>query len=346
MDVDRLVDEIQAVETRRQEDADQLREEVGDLSFSDAAEDAFIHPVDRASPADMTAAGVDGGLARTTFHGIDVILRRAVAAIFHYSDGDLETAEYVPEKSPAPDVDHITRNASRPEVNRLASLLRLDAETGAAQEAVDAADLLLLDGSLLPQMQDRPDEDADLFDRYDDLLDQYRDLYDAAEENDTRLVGVVEDSRSSRMCTVLRDGGASQELVADGRDTVLLSYLLDAGERTLVTRYSDAAPPALQDLGVGEHIHVFYLRPVAKDRPVRIEFYAPENPVQRADEIASRLLGLCGAGSSYGIPPVLIEADQRAKLDSNEVDLLAKRIAARLAHLPAADSRRRDRRPF
>lgn len=346
MDVDQVVQEIRAVEEQRQADAAELCEQVGDVSLDGALEDSILHAVTGDLPEEFTAAGVDGGLARKALHGLDLILHRAVAAQFHYRDGELDDAAYLPERTPSPDVECVTRNADRQEVDRRATLLRLDAEVSAAQEAVPGSDLVMLDGSLLPRPGDRPDGEGPLAERYEDVRDGYRELYRRAEEHGTSVAGIVEDSRSSRLCTVLEEHGVPPELVADGRDTVILTYLLDPGERTLVTPYSDDGHPVVTDMDLEDHFYVFYLRSVEKDRPVRVEFYAPDSPVQRAEELAARLLALCGEGSSYGIPPVLIEADQRAKLGGNEVDLLTKRVAAKLAHLPGVGDLRRERRPF
>ncbi|MDY6768589.1 MAG: DNA double-strand break repair nuclease NurA [Candidatus Nanohaloarchaea archaeon] len=342
MDVDRIVESIQAEEERKKEEAEQLRETVAEARFDGGVETAFSHTVEGERPDDFTVAAVDGGLAREELHGLDLVLRRGVASVFRYRDGTLEEAEYIPGKNPSPEMEYVTRRADRTQVDRLAALLRLQSEIEAALDAVGEADLLLLDGSVLPQQRDRPDEDSAMFDRYEELVEQYTALYDRAAEHGTTVAGVVEDARSSRMCRLLEEHGFSGDVLEHGRDTVLLTYLLDPGERTMVTQYRG---PAVGDIG-DDGFYLFYLRTVEKDRPVRVEFHSHGNPVEEADAIASRLLSLCGEGSSYGIPPVLIEADQRAKLGGNEVDLLTKRIKAKLAHLPGIENLRRDRRPF
>ncbi|MFB6294269.1 MAG: hypothetical protein ABEI97_00770, partial [Candidatus Nanohaloarchaea archaeon] len=84
---------------------------------------------------------------------------------------------------PAPTVETVAGGMDRDSVNRLATLQRLQDEITAATQAVADADMLLLDGSLVPQPQDRPDNDSPLFEQYETVIDQYRALYEAAAEN-------------------------------------------------------------------------------------------------------------------------------------------------------------------
>lgn len=346
MDIDRIVDDIEESEERRREAAEELRDEAAGKDFTGMEEGSFIQEVDAELPAEFTATGVDGGLVRKELHGVDLIMRRAVAAVFSYEDRKATGADYRPERSPPVDVEHVTSGLDRQQVHRLASLLRLHSEVTAASEAVEETDLLLMDGSLLPQMRDRPDTESELYDRYENLLEKYRELYSSAEENGTLVAGVVEDSRGSRMCNVLRESSLGGNVEEGERDTVLLSHILEHGERTMAVPYSESNAPVLQDVGLGDSFRVMYLKTVEKDRPVRVEFYSPGDTAPRAEEVASRVAALCGDGSSYGIPPVLVEADQRAALDGDAADLLTGRIRARLAHLPGTEELRRERRPF
>ncbi|MDY6773633.1 MAG: DNA double-strand break repair nuclease NurA [Candidatus Nanohaloarchaea archaeon] len=343
MDIDSVVEEIRQREEKWMEEAENLREE---LKEGEADTGPFIREIEEAGIEDIDVAAVDGGLARKEFHGADIYLRRAVAAVFGYTGGALDSSEYLPGKNPSPETEYVTGNMDRKEADRLASLLRLEAEISVAEEAAGSADLLLLDGSLVPQPGDRPAVDSDLFERYEELVARYRELYSGAEERGVELAGVVEDARSSRMCEALEDRGYESERLENGRDSALLQHLLDPGQRTASVPYTESSTPVLDDLGVDQSLHVFYLRTVEKDRPVRVEFLSQEEPEKEADRIAGKILALCGSGSSYGIPPVLIEADQRASLSTEEVELLTKRVEAKLAHLTGGEGLRRDRRPF
>ncbi|MFB6294268.1 MAG: hypothetical protein ABEI97_00765, partial [Candidatus Nanohaloarchaea archaeon] len=139
--------------------------------------------------------------------------------------------------------------------------------------------------------------------------------------------------------------GVDPSAVADIRDTVLLSYLLDHGERTVTVRYSDRETPVMDDIDItADDIGVFYLAAAKNDRPIRIELYRHAD--HDVDAVAGELLGVTGADHSYAVPPVLVEADQRAALSQSDVELVTKRITAKLAHLPGVSELRRDRRPF
>ncbi|MDY6761435.1 MAG: DNA double-strand break repair nuclease NurA [Candidatus Nanohaloarchaea archaeon] len=341
MDVDDVVAAIREQEEARQGAAADIRDQL------EEADDpvGFIHGVDPVAPDAVTVAAVDGGLAHESFHGLDIVMTRSVAPVFTYQDGSLDDAVYHPSTSPSPTVETVTENMQRQAVDRLATLQRLQEEIAAAAEVVTDADILLLDGSLVPQPRDRPDDDSPLFDTYQDVIGQYQDLYQAAAANGTVLAGVVEDSRSSHLTGALENHGVDPSPAAEMRDTVLLSHLLEPGERTVAVRYSDRATPVFEDIALDpDDIGVFYLAAARNDRPVRIELY--QHADHDVDQVAGELLGLSGADDSYAVPPVLVEADQRAKLDRQDVELVTKRVQAKLAHLPGVAELRRDRRPF
>ncbi|MDY6770111.1 MAG: hypothetical protein SVU88_04005 [Candidatus Nanohaloarchaea archaeon] len=106
MDVDAVVDEIREREEERAGQAERLREELA------AADRAYLRPVEDAVPGEMAVGGVDGGLAQESLHGMDVVLTRAVAAVFDYADGELSAADYHPSKNPSPDVPHRQHRAA------------------------------------------------------------------------------------------------------------------------------------------------------------------------------------------------------------------------------------------
>lgn len=350
MDIDAVVERIREREERRKEAVERIRGELPGTLFTDGdlVEDDFLHGVEAAELGGTTVAGVDGGLVRRELHGLDLVMTRAVAAVFEYRGGSLEGSDYLPSKTPSPDVETITGSLDRREVDRAATLLRLRAETDAAGAAMEDADTVLMDGSILPQHPDRPPRGGPLEEDYEAVVENYRDLYTTAMREGTLLAGVVEDTRSTAMCEVLRDNGFDSEPMGGGRDTTVLQHLLEKGERTLTMRYGDPeAHPILSDLdGFEDAFHSFYLKAAKNDRPVRVDVFAPDEPVATVEAVASQVFALSGVGDTYGIPPLLIEADQRAKIEGHEVEMLTNRLQAKLAHLPGVQDLRRDRRPF
>ncbi|MCJ7478938.1 MAG: DNA double-strand break repair nuclease NurA, partial [Candidatus Nanohaloarchaeota archaeon QJJ-7] len=228
MDIDSVVEEIKEREEERMEEAERLREELSNSSFP-GRETGFIQEVSREPGEDLNVGGVDGGISQKEFHGVDVYIRRAVAAVFQYSEGSLESSSYIPGKNPSLETDYFPDNMDRRTAERLASLLRLEAEISVAETAAEETDLLLLDGSLVPQPGDRPSVDSELFERYEELIERYRELYSSGKE-DARPVGVVEDARSSRICDVLEEAGLESAVLRNGRDSAFLNFLLEPGE--------------------------------------------------------------------------------------------------------------------
>lgn len=348
--LDELIADIQEREKTRMKAAETVREEAADtvLEQGGALEDQLLTQVSADTMEDTTVAGVDGGLMKKEFHGIDMMMVRAVAAIFDYENGVLAQHRYRPETNPSPEIVYSTESRDRGEADRLASLHRLAAETGLAANVAGDTDVLLLDGALAPQYADRPAKDSRLRERYDDLIDTYTTLYENAAEQNVLLAGIVEDTRSAKLCELLQENGFTASALDSCRDSHLLHYLLETGERTAVVPYSSSTQhTVLKDLGDhGDNLYSFYLKTVEHDRPIRIDFYAATRPVKTADRIASQVYAISGAHDSYGVPAVIIEADKRAKLKKHEVDLALNRIQSRLGHLSGLSELRRDRRPF
>lgn len=352
-ELDGLIEEIRSRETEKVEEAKRIRKEATCTVFSDggAKEDEFLQDVTPDPLDDLTVGGVDGGLVQKAFHGVDLIMVRAVAALLSYEDGGLADHTYLPSKRPRPQMEYRTDSIDRSTADRLASLCRLQREVDVAQNALEHEDhdmdALFLDGALLPQYADKPGNGSELREQYDALIDAYKSLYDTADEQGVMLAGIVEDTRSSNLCSLLQENGFSSTVLETCRDSHLLSYLLNTGERTLLMAYSDSdRHPVLSDLrGYGHSIYSFYLKTVKNDRPLRIDIYAPRKPRQVAETVAAYTYALSGAGNSYGVPTVIIEADKRAKLDKQEVERI-KRIQDQLPHLSGMDDLRRDSRPF
>lgn len=351
-ELDDLIEDIREQEEQKVGAAQSVRERCADTVFDDdgAVESTLVHDVTPASLESLSVAGVDGGLTKEELHGIDLIFVRAVAPRFSYQDGSLEDCEYHPSKNPSPRMEYTTQVVERNEFRRLSSLHRLKEEIQRAVEVAenDTIDLLLLDGSILPQYPDKPSKDSAFVDLYDEVMDLYVELYETTVENDIHLAGVVEDTRSASLCGMLQDNGLSHPVLDSCRDSHFLNYLLDPGERTLLMHYShNEHHPILSDLsGHGDHIYSFYLKSVDQDRPVRIDLYAPGTPSDTVETVASTIYAMSDAHHTYGLPSVLIEADKRAKLDGPATDSRVQRLQSRLNHLSGVEELRRNRRPF
>ncbi|MDY6778213.1 MAG: DNA double-strand break repair nuclease NurA [Candidatus Nanohaloarchaea archaeon] len=328
-DIDDVVASIRQLEEKRRDVADELSG-LGDqaLEAPPLVEQQLVHTVDAAQLDGRTIAGVDGGLVKRGFHGVDVVLSRAVAALFTYRGETVTSSNYIPERTPRPDIIHLDSPLDRHEFDVSSSLLRLQKEVQAAIDAVEQEpDAVLLDGSIVPQYMDRPAEGTKPREFYDELIQSYRELFQTALDYGVTLAGVIEDSRGTGLCDVL----ASQTFMAE--------------EMEYTEEYEKH--PTLRDIGdVSDRVHNFYLRTAENDRPVRVDFLAGEDTVASADRAASLILPLCSYSSTYGIPSVIVEADRCAKFSEKDVEMFESRLRSVMDAFPGLGDLRRDSRPF
>ena len=56
--------------------------------------------VSRLTPERLRVAGIDGGMAQFSLKGLDIVLLKSLAAVFHYARGKLQDAFYFPSEFP------------------------------------------------------------------------------------------------------------------------------------------------------------------------------------------------------------------------------------------------------
>ncbi len=296
-------------------------EDVDSIETDATVKESFLsREVEKVEPG--TVAGVDGGLLKKRYSAGDVIVTRAVAAVFSFREGGLEDTGYLPAPSPEPEF-HVPPVGDAESLDRRADAERIDAEVSVALKAVETADTVFMDGSLVPGYA-VPGDVAELYTR----------LFEEVEEG--CLVGVVEDSYGLKLASVLESRLGLD--IGKVRDTVIADHLLEERERTFVRRYS-SSPVEHPVLGKLEDRHVnllntFYVKLSSKDIPLRIDYYGGE---EHADRIAGLLLAL-KSSETYTVPSPVLEADKRAKISEEYLKRLERRFdPARV---------RRDRRAF
>ena len=311
--------------------------------------------------SDLIVAGVDGGLLEQQLHGLDLILVRAIAAIFHYRDATLDAAEYIPNEVPPPKLIDVSESLDSWEFQLLAGMERQLAEIELAAGAAEVSDakIVILDGSIVPQYVERFPHNPLLLERYQKLIKAYTKLYKTCVESGAFLVGAVKDSRGGRFVDILKRGilpvyndlGFEQgdlAILDRSRDTVLLDHLLGVGERTPAFTYAEKpASYVLSDLGAwAAKVHVFYIKTVPFDRPLRVEFLDNlEKPAETANSVASLVYALSSHHDAFGLPSVIIEADVCARLAEEDLCIVRDSISDRLGPSSLLDLRR-NRRPF
>lgn len=330
-------------------------------------ESNLVYDVEDRVLDDIVIAGIDGGVLNKSLHGLDLILVRALAAIFSYDNGDLSDVDYHPSEMPNPDLINVHEPLDSREIDILVGLKRQISEIKRARESVEEkdVDVVMLDGSVVPQYVNnvRSDMTRGL---YKKLIYSYRDLYQICEEEEILLLGAIKDSRSSRLSNlfqkkifpkVIDDLDLSSEelnsidensdILLISRDTDFLDYLLDAKQRSFTFRYSESSSRLLKDLGGWkDNIYSFYVKPVPYDCPVRVEFVSnPDDVLDKAERSSSLVSTLSANHDACALPSVLIEADARAALAEEEISILRDSIMDKLEPSTLVELRR-ERRPF
>ncbi len=324
--------------------AEELRAHPPEL-FPDALEKNLIHKVE-GTTLDCKIGAVDGGLLAQEFHGFDLVMARAVGVVFEYEKNKMRGHSYFPHAIPEPDIDALGALEGH-EFAWHKGLFRLQKEISLARDMIEKfkPDYLLLDGSVVPQVSDKPGEDSEIRPMYDALISMYEKLYSSAEAHHCQLAGVIKDSRGKRFMEIISKTTAGST-PRNTTDTNFLSFLLQEGERTFSFQYSGAAleHQVLKDLKEwGVKVHAFYMKPVSEDRPLRVEFL---NIKKGVDEIASTLFELSRINKRYAYPAILIEADMRAALNHIEIERAYRDLFIRTGARSSALKLRRDMRPF
>jgi hypothetical protein len=323
-------------------------------------EEKIILPAEKMQLDNIRIAGVDGGLVKKTFHGIDLMLLRAVGVIFAYDNNKLSKVDYYPNSIPTPEPKTIIDPFSDLEFEINSSIERQITEITVARETIEKfePDILFLHGSVIPHYTFVPDKGSLLYVNYKRMIEAYTKLFETVKQKKTILAGAIEDSRGTRFCEIINTKVISQiktELPAElklmlnrTKDSNLLTYALKYAERTFVFPYSFAVEQhsILKEFpSFSNQIFTFYVKTAEFDRPIRVDFLADKGTVDTANKLSSALLSLSGH-SSYGIPSVLIEADQRAKLSEEDLEMFYWDIINKAGNLPGLFEQRRNQRPF
>ncbi|MDD5162779.1 MAG: DNA double-strand break repair nuclease NurA [Candidatus ainarchaeum sp.] len=355
------VSSIQSLDRKRSSFAKKvfpfLERDLSGFVSDELLEQKLVFPVKKSS-LDCSVAGIDSGFVSKEFLALDLTLVRGMGSVFDYKNNKVEKAHYFPNFFSFPTPYLSNRALEIDEFACSKSIRRLLVEIGLAKEIVEKCrpEFCFLDGSIVPQYPDKPRSDSTIKDFYHEMIFAFQDLYRAAEKNNCILLGCVEDSRGSRFRSILQKEilekeGISSSEIDDCYDAILLDYLLKQGERSMAFRYSNeiAKHPVLMDFEkkFAEQVHAFYLKPVALDRPMRIEFlHSSQNSFSEfTDKIAGIVFALSCLHREYAFPSILIEADLHARLKSEEIETVYQKILDKLGR--SVNIRmRRSNRPF
>ena len=324
---------------------------------AEVLEEKIVFPVQKAR-LDGKIVGVDSGFVDKRLSSADIVLVRAVGVCFEFENSKLSKSHYFPGIYNFP-IPHLSKGSlDLDEANCSRSLIRLREELSAAKKCIEefSPNYCFLDGSLVPQYADKPRTDSRVNEMYQSIVQEFESLYQTAVENNCSLVGCVEDSRGSRFCSLLQEeilpktALANSTTVENMFDSSLLAYFLDLGERTMSFRYTKnvSQHAILKDFDKkwSQNIFSMYLKSAQLDAPLRVEFLNPNGPVsKKASEVAGVVFALSSLHREYAYPSVLVEADLRSRLTSQEIEIVFGKIFDKLSrHVKI--KMRRDKRPF
>ena len=360
--LDEIIDKISYLESRRIKMGKFLREI--NESFTrgpneEILDEKIINKVSDSTFKSFNILGVDGGIIKHSYHGLDLMLMRSVGVNFEYSDGKLKNVKYYPTSNPVPNPKIIIDSFSDIELNSCYNFERQIMEVQSAIESMKKfkPNITFLDGSIIPHYIPRPDNPI-LKEYYNNLIDTYKSLFELSAKEGIILAGVIEDSRGVKFCDILMrlvlsqvDSELSKELklvLEKTKDSNLLYYALKRGERTCVFNYSKnpSVHPILKEFEeMNRSFYSFYIKTVDFDRPLRVDFLGLGNDLDLVEKLSCILMQTSGH-SSYGLPSVLIEADQRAKLSEKDLDMFYSDLINRIGNVSTLFKMRREMRPF
>jgi len=360
--LDEIINKIGYLESRRIKIGNFLREINNSFKIGpndEILEEKIINPVVEQTLNNIRVLGVDGGIVKHSYHGLDLMLMRSVGSVFEYEDGKLKNVDYHPNSNPLPDPRIIFDSFSDIELNSCYNFERQIMEINSTIEAIEKfkPDFVLLDGSVIPHYVPRPDNPI-LVEYYQNLIKTYTSLFEVAKQMKTILAGIIEDSRGVKFCDILSRTVLSQEnsdiskelkLVLEKiKDSNLLYYALEKGERTCVFNYSKnpKVHPILKEFeNMNNCFYSFYIKTVDFDRPLRVDFLCTDDVKETVNELSSMLMQTSGH-SGYGFPSILIEADQRARLTERDLEMFYSDLVNKIGNVSTLFKMRREKRPF
>ncbi|MEM5801187.1 MAG: DNA double-strand break repair nuclease NurA [Candidatus Aenigmatarchaeota archaeon] len=309
------------------------------------------------SMKDINVVGVDGGIVKASLHGLDLLAYRAVGVNFIYKNGSLIKIDYHPSSIPEPDRATIIEALSEIDLAYCFNFIRQTKEIEIAIESLEKfkPDMILLDGSVIPHYITKPDNEF-AKEYYKRLIEKYKEFFESIK--DTVVAGVIEDSRGNKFCDILirrvfsflQDvlPKESVDIISKSRDSNVLHYILKKSERTCVFNYTSDPEhhPIIKEFNkMADKFMSFYLRTAEFDRPIRVDFIANDEPTKLADKISEFLISTSGH-AGYGLPAVLIEADQRAKLTQEDLENFYHDLINKAGNISIIFKLRRENRPF
>ena len=343
----------------------ELFRDLAPLLRNGICDDFLSIPVTPTELNGLHVAAVDGGLVFSRLQYLDILLTRAVAVIFRYTQSGEIVDEQLMSHESTPEITVKTEALSRGEFDTLTSIRRAITEIDLARKVVEqkSVNMIILDGSILPHKADRPIMDSPIDKEYQAMLKGYQQFYEACESSGVLAVGCVKDSKitqlrdtfSRALPTLLNQwrqeldpllNMSYRNILLGMFDSELFYRILESKERSCCFFIEEICDNPKGGLSSNHAIYGFYLKTVSHDFPLRIEFLANQNNSKlRANQIASVIYPQSSHHDEYGLPSILIEADARARLHYSDLDIIIENILTRIG-IPDPWRLRRERSVF
>ncbi|MEM5811939.1 MAG: DNA double-strand break repair nuclease NurA [Candidatus Aenigmatarchaeota archaeon] len=276
---------------------------------------------------EFSICAVDSGYTKKLLHVIDVSIIKVASVFMKYENDKLVYFKKYPDN--IKEEIFCFKTFSELELNKKLNEKRWLKEVKLAEEACKLfkPDFLFLDGPLLNIHVSKKCE-KEVFETFSSLINEIKNLV---------IVGVVEDSRSTALCTNLAslDFLTNEERIIIDKtiDTNLAYHLLNFQERTI-------------SFFIDKNIYFFYLRNSKLDRPLRVEIFSNGKDIENIADKVSYVLIKTAFSETYPFPVSIIEADLASRVNENAIDEIYEKFRASLESLPSLLKLRRNSRPF
>jgi hypothetical protein len=265
--------------------------------------------------------GADSGFFESSLTGLDFCYIKSSGSYFEYNS-KLVKYERLTE-NPIYEFKISDSILQKDEIQKFVSIARLKQELSLLENGIKNKnpDYALIDGNILPQPVDRPNNNSQLYSQYEELLDSFVRLYDLAKSQNTVLIGAVEDSRANSFLKLALN---EKDFLHSVNDILYLNYILEKHECiSFFPIYSVESNIIYNDLKQYGDFNFYssYLK-VNDDYPLRIELQYNNFSENKLKEIKGFISYISSYSKDYCFPSVLLDADKQAKLNANEVNIV------------------------
>jgi len=289
--------------------------------------------------------GVDSGFFESSLTGLDFCYIKCAGSFFEYDKKLIKYNKLT--SSPIYEFKLSESVLQKDEVQKFVSISRLRQELNLLFEGIKNKnpEFAFIDGNILPQPVDRPQNNSLLYQEYEKLLQDFVKVYDLSKSQDVVLLGSVEDSRANSFLKLAYDNYKNNSFIHNASDNLFLNYILEKGQAiSFFPIYSVESNIIYNDLkSFGDFsFYSSYLK-INDDYPLRIELLNNNYNENKLKEIKGFVSFVSSYSKDYCYPSVLLDADKQAKLLPKEIDIIKNLVESSIMPLGIKPLRRNRR---